>query len=366
MTTVGTKGRRDGGHAFDACPDESVWMSYWDDELTPLMTEAAERHLAQCEACRGRLRAMAAGVAALGSVDESGRPAAAPSAAQDRRRKVPRAAYGLGAAAVLAAVAVLAPFGRAALATVTQTYTVSHLAAIAVTRQDMVTAMKDLTKNGQVSLATYGSVSEAGLRKAPVAVPLHSLTTETGLPNLWPSGLPSPSTALVGTGGSITFELHVRALNALILDEGGTHLFPSALSGERVTVKVPPRAVMMGESGSGAAGVVVAETQVPTVVLPGGASERQVWTAVASLPFLPSSVQKALAAIPNPGSTAVVPVTGAGQAVTFQGRRAVLEKTSHGWGLVFLHGTTLVILGKSGSSGMSAAQFVSWATAIYQ
>ncbi len=338
-----------------------MWMAYWDDELTPLQTEAAERHLAACAGCRAQLKDLAGRLAA---VDPMG---GAPAAAGWRiSRPQARRALGAAAAAVLLAVVALSPNARSAMASVAHTYTVSHLQAVSVTRSEMETMLQQVTRHGHASLARYGSVSESGLRKKPEALPAGAVTQATGLPNMWPAGLAMPATALVGTGGHVTVELHVQALNALILDEGGSHLFPAALSGVPFTVQVPPRALWTGAAGTNAAGVAVAESQVPTLVVPGGVSTRQVWSAVQGLPFLPASVSQALAAMPTPGATALVPVGGASQGVLFQGHRAVAEKTPKGWVLLYLHGKTLVALYRAGSGGMSAVQFVNWATRIYQ
>jgi len=348
------------------CPDEAAWLRYWDDELSPLEAEAAERHLAQCDACRSRMRTLAATLAAVDDHVVGDKPRPAPRALRSSTRRVPGWAYGVSAAAVAGLLLAVVPAGRSAVASVTSTYTVSHLETVAVTRSEMRTAWKELTQNGHVSLTRYGSVTAEGLRHAPTTLPLSELASQTGLPNMWPSALTAPATALVGTGGSVTLELHVNAVNALILDEGGTHLFPAALSGVPFTVNMPPRAVMMGAAGTNAAGVVVGEARVPTLTVPGGINQKQVWAAVTSLPFLPASVTNALAALPDPGSTALVPVTGSGQTVEFMGHHAVLTKAHGAWVLVYLHGSTLVGLAKQGSGGMSATQFVSWATSLYQ
>lgn len=345
-----------------SCPDGATWLAYWDDELTPLQTEAAEGHLASCERCRAGLRGLAARLAA---VDPTG-SAPAGNGARRASRPASRLALGVGAAAVLLAATAASPFGRSAMASVTNTYTVSHLQAVSVTKSEMQTMFQQVTQNGHASLARYGSASESGLRQKPTAVPAGQLTSATGLPNMWPAGLPMPQTALVGTGGHVTFQLHVQALNALILDEGGSHLFPVTLSGVPFTVQVPARALWTGAAGTNAAGVTVAESQVPTLVVPGGVSTREVWSAVQGLPFLPASVSQALAAMPTPGATALVPVGGAGQGVSFQGHRAVVEKTPKGWALLYLHDKTLVALYRAGSGGMSAAQFVDWASSIYR
>ena len=344
------------------CPAAAAWLAYWDEELTPLQAEAAERHLAACERCRGELRRLAGRLAA---VDPRG---SAPAGTGTRRaaRYGSRVALGVGAAAVLLAATAASPFGRSAMASVANTYTVSHLQAVSVTKAEMRTMFQRVTQNGHATLARYGSVSESGLRQKPTAVPAGQLTTATGLPNLWPVGLAMPATALVGTGGYVTFQLHVQALNALILDEGGSHLFPEALSGVPFTVQVPARALWTGAAGTNAAGVAVAESTIPTLVVPGGVSTKQVWSAVQGLPFLPASVSQALAAMPTPGATALVPVGGNGQDVSFQGHRAVLEKTPKGWVLLYLRGKTLVALYRAGSGGMSAAQFVNWAASIYR
>lgn len=348
------------------CPDEAAWLRYWDDELSPLEAEAAERHLMQCDACRECLRGMAATLAAAEGHVAGHQAPKAPRALRPSARRMPGWAYAVSAAAVAGLLLAVVPAGRSAVASVTSTYTVSHLETVAVTRSEMTAALKDLTANGHVSLTRYGSVTEQGLRHAPTAIATSDLTQQTGLPNMWPAALTAPATALVGTGGSVTLELHVNAVNALILDEGGTHLFPAALSGVPFTVNMPPRAVMTGAAGTNAAGVVVGEARVPTLTVPGGINQKQVWAAVTSLPFLPTSVTNALAALPHPQSTALVPVTGSGQTVEFMGHHAVLTKAHGAWVLVYLHGSTLVGLTKQGSGALSAAQFVSWATSLYQ
>ena len=347
------------GTSAGGCPEAATWLAYWDDELTPLQTESAERHLATCAGCRAQLKGM---VGRLAGIDPSG---IAPARGARRvSRPASRVALSVGAAAVVLAAA--SPFGRSAIASVVNTYTVSHLQAVSVTRGEMKTMFQRVTQNGHASLARYGSVSESGLRQKPTALPASRLTSATGLPNLWPVGLAMPATALVGTGGHVTFQLHVQALNALILDEGGSHLFPAALSGVPFTVQVPARALWVGAANTNAAGVTVAESEVPTLVAPGGVSTREVWSAVQGLPFLPASVSQALAAMPTPGATALVPVSGAGHGVSFQGHRAVVEKTPKGWVLLYLHGKTLVALYRAGSGGMNAAQFVNWAASIYR
>jgi hypothetical protein len=349
------------GTSAGACPEGATWLAYWDDELTPLQTEAVERHLATCVGCRAQLRGM---VGRLAAVDPTGSTRA--RGARRAARPASRAVLGVGAAAVLLAVTAASPFGRSVMASVANTYTVSHLQVVSVTRGEMKTMFQQVTQNGHASLARYGSVSESGLRQKPTAVPASQLTSATGLTNLWPAGLAMPATALVGTGGHVTFQLHVQALNALILDEGGSHLFPAALSGVPFTVQVPARALWVGAANTNAAGVTVAESQVPTLVVPGGVNTREVWSAVQGLPFLPAPVSQALAAMPTPGATALVPVSAAGQGVSFQGHRAVVEKTPKGWVLLYLHGKTLVALYRAGSGGMSAAQFVNWAASIYR
>lgn len=350
------------GTGGGTCPPADLWQSYWDEELLPLAAEAAERHLAGCAACRGELAALAERLAA---VDPTG-----PSApARGRRlagRPAARMAVGVAAAAVLLAATAASPFGRAAAASVASTYTVSHLQTVSVTRSELQTMFAQLTANGHASLARYGSATASGLRQKPAAVPASQMAGATGLPDLWPTGLTGPATALVATGGSVTVQLHVRAVNALILDEGGTHLLPAALSGVPFTVQVPPRALWTGAAGTNAAGVTVAETRVPTLALPPGVNAREVWAAVQHLPFLPASVAQALQAMPAPGSTAIVPVGPSGRTVQFQGHRAVLAKTRAGWVLVYLKGTTLVVLNRAGSGSMTASAFVRWAAGAYQ
>ncbi len=350
------------GTGGGSCPPAALWQSYWDEELPPLSAEAAERHLAGCATCRGELSALAERVAA---VDPAG-PSASWTAGRRRLGPGVRMAVGVGAAAVLLAATAASPFGRSAMASVGSTYTVSHLQAVSVTKGQLQTMFTQLTQNGHASLARYGSATASGLGQKPAAVPASQMASTTGLPNLWPTGLATPATALVATGGSVTAELHVRALNALILDEGGTHLFPAALSGVPITVQVPPRALWTGAAGTNAAGVTVAETRVPVLALPHGVNAREVWAAVQHLPFLPAPVAQALQAMPAPGSTALVPVGSAGRTVQFQGHRAVLAKTRAGWALVYLKGSTLVVLNRAGSGTMTASAFVRWAAGAYQ
>jgi len=329
------------------CPDESFWLRYLDGDAT--LADSTLEHLNGCPQCRARLQETA-DLAALSQ--HLGHDQAARSVRP--RRWGPLVA---AAAAVLVALPLVWTPSRAALAQVLEVFQVKQVAGVPITQQQVRSLLNTLSQGGTVSLAYYGSVTPMTSQKVEL-VPAARLPQTANLPDLWPAEL-GTVTSRVTTANRVTFRLNVPHINQLIAATGGRQFFPLALNDVPFVLNVPVTATMTATQGSLTYGL--AELRQPTLAVPGNVNALAVRNAILNLPFLPSSLTRAISSLGNWRDTLVLPLIGQSRNVLVHGQPAVLEVSPHGHalGVVWDQNGVLVVFGvESHQAPMSPKQFL--------
>lgn len=225
------------------------------------------------------------------------------------------------------------PTTRHALAALVQSFQFTRVATVTLTSQQINQIANQLSQSGTVSIQHYGSIKVEGVRSVPKTVPLSQVAGQSGLPYEWPQALTgSGVSAQITAPEQVVLTLNVNAINQLIKDEGGGQFFPQNVSGIPITVSVPTTVnIADGPSSDKTSSrqstgqYDLTETGTPSISVPGSINERQIATAIASLPFLPQSLQEALVPLEhNLPNTVVIPTFGKPGHVTVQGQSGVL------------------------------------------
>lgn len=226
-----------------------------------------------------------------------------------------------GAAAALVIGFLFTNPGSRALADIFQTFTVSH---IDVTNpsdmQVLQTKLASLAQSGKtLSLKQYGSVHAAKVG-TPVTETLGQAQTSTGLSIPTLPGVASP-TVRVRQGMSVTFRIHVSAVNSLLSQLGASVLFPQSADNQPIVLKSNPIVVESAPNGS----VRLLVTREPVLKVPQSVDVNQVREALLSIPFLPADITSVLSSSTNWADTLVVPNNGNLASTTVDGNQAVID-----------------------------------------
>jgi hypothetical protein len=191
-----------------------------------------------------------------------------------------------------------------------------------------------------------------------VTVPLNQAASQSGLPGEWPQALAGPNvSAQISPPGHVVLTLKVNAINQLIKAEGGTQFFPQNLNQVPITVNIPTVVRINAFHPSTNQGYTLTEAGTPSIAVPGHVDERPIVAAIASLPFLPQSVQQTLATLQgNLENTIVYPTSAQTSSVTVQGNSGVLSVLPGLTSLVWVHQGVFNQFTYNGS--ISSAQFV--------
>lgn len=212
--------------------------------------------------------------------------------------------------------------GQRIMAAIGTLFQVKSIGTVPVTPEQIAAITKTVTQGGKVSLAHYGSVTVAGpMKVAPV--PASQLSSQ-GMPDLWPKGLGPVTTAMVDSGIRVTLKLNVPHINELIASEGGHDLFPASLNQEPFTLVVPAAATMRSGNWT------VEEVPQPTLAVPGTVPVKAVTKALENLPFLPPSLQSAVAQMADWKNTLIVPLPGHPQNVAVAGTNGIVAENRLG------------------------------------
>ncbi len=337
------------------CPSEAVWLAYLDGEGDLRLRESRARHLEGCRDCRrtvGSLGELSADIDRALLLETV--PASAVRTTSTRRRL-----YGAiaGVAALLTGVLLAEPPARHVLADALTVFRPVQVQAVPIPAGTLRSLMDSLTKNGTVSLDTFGSARLFG--GAPVyTTPASTLKARTGLADRWPSSLGAVM-ATVHPAEKAAFSLNVPRINEWLQSEGATTLFPMSLAGDTFTVNVPTTAVMKKTVRGGYDAML--EMTVPSIDVPGGVPVNQVRAAIMGLPFLPPNIRTALAAAGDWRRTAVLPLPGHPINTTFYGNPAVIEASPGGQSvsLLWIHRGTVSVFTEYRSGGLSVNAFQS-------
>lgn len=343
------------------CPSEAAWLAYLDGEGAPGLRESRARHLEGCRDCRRTVESLSGlSVQIDRALLHETVPASAKGSTRTRRR-----AYGAmaGAAALVAAVLLAEPPARHVLADALTVFQPVQVRAVPVSAGAVRALMNSLTKNGTVSLDTFGSAHLLG-GAASYTTAVSALTARTGLPNRWPLAL-GAVTATVHPAEKAAFSLNVFRINAWLRSEGATTLFPQTLAGATFTVNIPTTAAMKAGVPGGYDALL--EMRVPSMQVPAGVQASQVRAAILGLPFLPQNFRTALSAVGNWRRTAVLPLPGNPVNTTFYGNPAVIEPSPGGKSvsLIWIHQGTVSVFTEFRSTGISVSAFQSDLTRLF-
>lgn len=241
-----------------------------------------------------------------------------------------------------------APGGRV-LADLFQTFTVSHLTVTNPSDLQLLrTKLGSLAQSGKtLTLKQYGSVrAERG--GAIVTESLRGAEQSTGLTIRALPGVASPIVR-VKPGMSVTFRIHVSAVNSLLSQMGASVLFPQSAENQPIVVKSNPIVVESAPDGS----YRFMATRAPVVKVPQSVDVNQVRQALLSVPFLPPDVRSVLSSSTNWADTLIIPNNGNLESTTVDGNEAVLDvKTGQ---VVWLKdGVVYGLMGPSATSSASS------------
>lgn len=299
------------------CPDEGQWLAFFDGEGSPLNREQLGGHLRTCARCQALFEDIGNLVAWSDGALESVAPVRA-----RRRRHV---WWYPAAAAAFVAVAMGAGFqhvGHRAMAAIGSLFEVKSIATVPVAPQQLAALTRTITDGGRVTLTHYGTVTVAGPMQTQT-VPLTKLSS-AGIPNLWPSQLGIPAGASLETGIRVTLTLNVPHINQLIESQDGVDLFPASLNRQPFTLVVPAAATIRAGAWT------LEEVPQPTVAVPGRVPVKAVMKALENLPFLPPSLETAVARMAHWQNTLVVPLPGHPENVAVAGTKGILDSNRKG------------------------------------
>lgn len=299
------------------CPEEGQWLAFFDGQGRPSEREMLGAHLRQCAACQSVFEEVGQVVAFGDSALDLVQPL--PRRRTGRRAWMPAVA---AAAVLLAAGAAFHNAGNKAMAAIGSLFQVNSIGSVPVSPEQLAALSRIVTQGGKVSLAHYGSIKVAGPMQETAVPP--SQLSRYGMPDLWPSALGSPATASVQTGLTITLKLNVPHINQLITSQGGHDLFPMSLNQVPFTLSVPAAATIAN------GGWTVEEVPQPSVAVPGTVPTQTVARALENLPFLPPSLQNAVAQMANWKNTLIVPLPGHPQNVSVAGTQGIVDTNGKG------------------------------------
>lgn len=343
------------------CPDEGQWMQFFDGEGFPTEREALGRHLRGCMMCQNLFQSIGDAVLFGDGALDMVHPVS--------MRKGPNASrYWISAAAVAVVIlGVGAGFhhvGQKAMAAVGSLFQVQKIGTTSVTPEQLAALSNTVTQGGHFTLNHYGSVAVAGPMRQ-VSVPLKSLGSY-GMPNLWPQSLGSLKTASVDTGIKVTLKLNVPHINQLIQSQGGREFFPQRLNGLPFTVFVPSAATMSYSAHHGSTWTVE-EMPQPTIAVPGRVPVGTVMKALENLPFLPPSLQSAVARMANWKNTLIVPLPGHPENVPVAGTQGIVETNQSGTsaGEAWVQKGLVVLVMKHQATPINRAGFIAEVSRLF-
>lgn len=344
------------------CPTDVDWLKFLDHEAAPEESRIWAEHLDGCATCRANFLDLAATAGWSASVIEQWMDEELPKPSVPFWRSW-NLARGVVASFLVAGVALAAiPPARNALAAVIHSLQFKGITTVNLTPQKLNQIEQRLTQGGTVSLSHYGSIKTIGSQTSPHSIAVSQIASRTGLPNEWPTSLGKAGSvvAQVITPERVVLTLNVPAINQLIKDEGGHHLLPASVNRVPITVSIPTMVNMTQTGGQGGGSYALTETRTPSISLPQAANQRQIAVAIASLPFLPPSLQEALVPLEGGGSPPMpVPTTSTTQHIMIQGGTAALitgPGTGGGMTVVWAHAGVFNRFTYYGS--MTSTQFV--------
>lgn len=235
----------------------------------------------------------------------------------------------IGAAVVLVGL-FTTPLGNRAIADVMQTMYFNNLMALNkddLSQIEQAFEQNGLTQNSHIDMKQYGSVAVNG-GESQTNLTLKYAATQAGLPiKVLPGFDVNRDRVFYTSGVTVTFRLHVNAINTLIQRLGGTTGFPKSVDGQAIVLHVPGQFV---EQTGGQKQYTLAEMKVPSLQVPSDVDLNQVRAALLSLPFLPNDMRNALSQSENWKDTLYVPNDGSGSNVTVSGNPAVLNAGQNG------------------------------------
>lgn len=294
-------------------------MAFFDSQGKVADRERMGAHLRSCDACQAVFEEIGNMVMFADGAMDLVHPTARASRRNRGRWLMPVAA----AAAVVLGVGVgTQAAGQRVLAAIGTLFQVKSIGTVPVTPEQLAAITKTVTQGGKVTLAHYGSVTVAGPMNVNT-VPVSQLSSQN-IPNFWPKGLGPMSTATVDSGIRVTLTLNVPNINQLIASEGGHDLFPQSLNHEPFTLVVPAAATMRSGNWT------LEEVPQPTLAVPGTVPVQAVTKALENLPFLPPSLQSAVAQMADWKNTLIVPLPGHPQNVSVAGTHGIVAENRLG------------------------------------
>ncbi|MFZ5647676.1 MAG: zf-HC2 domain-containing protein [Bacillota bacterium] len=329
------------------CYDEGRIQSYIDGELEGSEMDEIQEHLEICRECRvvyDRLlendmlvRNSMAGFIASDrerfDAEKAWRKLKLENAAQE---EIPKGKWQFDmmlkkvatAAAAVALVGLLAFSPVSGMASDFLTiFRVEKVKVISITPEEMAQMDKLMREGaGGVNIKNFGKIEVRGKQEEkPVTVEEAGKSIDFDLKIPAVAGYSKPELKKL-SGFSVTLTLDVNNVNSVLKSLGSGERLPDELNGKEFTLEVPPAIIA---DYSGAAGkIVLSQSRGPSVRTSAGVDVKAIRQALLSIPALPESLRRQLAAVDDWQHTAMIPLK-SGQ---------YTEVTVNGAGGVFIRG----------------------------
>lgn len=342
------------------CPKAGVLQAYLDGELDVEAAFQVAGHLAGCSACRERLQHLEALAAATTAALEpyrqetlsTGRSPWVPPVKQlsyryhsgSKTRRVnhmkERRRGWVGAAASILALAVFLSWapGRSLAAQFLSIFRLERIEVIELTPEDLAQLHGLLGgQGGNVDIRNFGRVEVTPPAEWVATADPSRLVEMSGLT------LDLPATLAGRTRGAvvveklpvITFTPDVEGINRY-LRRYSLVLLPPALSGQSITINLPP--LLRVEYGTAGQGFSLYAARDFTMAVPAGVDVAALRRALLQLPFWPENLRRQLAAIDDWMHTLPIPATQhlAARSLTVHGHPGVYFRDPQGRDIVTL------------------------------
>lgn len=231
------------------------------------------------------------------------------------------------AAVVVLAVAVSFSFGsvRTAASELLSVFRVEKVETVSITPDDMANIERSIREGaGQVDIDNFGKLEFNG-KTEPTRVTQseasENLDFQLKLPAVLPDGFQVREFNKSGSG-TMNLTLDTVKTNEVLKSLGSSKLLPDDLNGRMFTVTFPAT-VQVLYTGLNDSRIIVLQGRSPELLAP-GSDVAAIREALLSLPFLPESLRRQLAAVDDWQHTILVPdVGGSSQEVIVAGQQGV-------------------------------------------
>lgn len=265
-------------------------------------------------------------------------PASATAVRTPSRRPRMRRTVWTAAAAAIAGLVVLTPWGVQAAASLLHSFRMQHLESVSIDETAMNKLQQALlngsTDTQRFEISRYGQVEQLGGGPKRTVTADEARRLADGDLKLPKALGPSPTFAY-GPEQRLSFRLHAGEINKLLGILGGKSKLPAAVDGQTIAIDMP---AVFGVEYRNAGGIVnLLQLQVPTIDVPEDVDVEEVRKAVLDLPLLPQEVRSKLAGISDWKHTLPVPsIGGSDKQLIIGGNEAVLTAMNGARSLLWL------------------------------